>query len=236
MTPVKRPREPRRDLLTAGRALFSEKGFDATSIREIAARAGCNLGLISHYFGSKEGLLVAVLEAEMGQGAPDFLAVLRGPGTAGERLARFIDLAIDHFSDDGEFLRISHRELLGSGRHSLDNLVVAIERMITVLTRQFEEVGLRGPSDLDPRLTAVLLVGAMQYYFVSYPLTSKLLGPESDSLKAELKRHITALFVGGFAASIARPPVSSSPEPGPGGRATRAKPKGKMHRSRKANA
>jgi hypothetical protein len=54
-------------------------------------------------------------------------------------------------------------------------------------------------------MTAVLLVGTLQYYFVSYPLTSKLLGTESDALKTELKRHITALFVGGFTAGATRP-------------------------------
>lgn len=197
-----RRKNAREGLLAAGRALFSQKGFDATSTREIAAAAGCNLGLINHYFGSKEGLLVAILESEIGQGAPGFFAVLQGPGSAADQLTRFIDLGVDHFADDGEFLRIVHRELIGSARASLRNLIVPIERVIKELTKRFEEIGHAGAGDLNPRLTAVLLVGAMQYYFVSYPLTSKLLGAESDSLKTELKRHITALFVGGFAATI----------------------------------
>jgi AcrR family transcriptional regulator len=200
-----RRRNAREDLLATGRALFSQKGFDATSTREIAAAAGCNLALINHYFGSKEGLLVAILESEIGQGAPDFFAVLKGPGSAADQLARFIDLGIDHFADDGEFLRIVHRELIGSARGSLRNLIAPIERVIGELTKRFEEIGHGGLGDLDPRMTAVLLVGAMQYYFVSYPLTSKLLGAESDSLKTALKRHITALFVGGFAARPIRP-------------------------------
>ena len=229
--PKLRRRQPREDLLVVGRALFSEKGFDATSTREIAARAGCNLGLINHYFGSKEGLLLAILKSEMEQGAPDFFAVLQGPGTPADRLARFIDLAIDHFADDGEFLRIVHRELIGSGRRSIGDLVIPIERVIKELTKQFEEV-FPGHRNLDPRLTAVLLVGAMQYYFVSYPLTSRLLGAESDSLKAELKRHLTALFVGGFATSTGlRQPTSSTNSAPPVGAAT--KPRRQTRRAKR---
>jgi TetR/AcrR family transcriptional regulator len=196
---AKRQGNARESLLTVGRALFSQKGFEATSTREIAAGAGCNLGLISHYFGSKDGLLAAILESEMREGAPDFLAVFKGPGTAADRLTRFIDVGIDHFADDGEFLRIVHRELIGSGRRSLGKLTAPIQRVIDELAKLFQEVG-GSRTDLDPRLTAVLLVGAMQYYFVSYPLTSKLLGAQSDALKKKLKRHIAAMFVGGYAA------------------------------------
>jgi AcrR family transcriptional regulator len=131
------PPAPRRLL---GRVLFCEKGFDATSTREIAARSGCNLGLINYYYGSKKGLLLAILKSEMEQGAPDFFTVLQGPATPADRLARFIDLGIDHFVDDGEFLRIVHRELIGSGRHSIGNLVIPIERVITEHIKRFEEV------------------------------------------------------------------------------------------------
>jgi hypothetical protein len=49
---------------------------------------------------------------------------------------------------------------------------------------------------------AVVLVGAMQFYFIAYPLTSKLVGAETAALRAELKRQITAVFVG----TLAEPP------------------------------
>ena len=51
-------------LILAARALLLEKGHAACSVKAIAARAGVNHGLVHHYFGSKEGLLVAVLEGE----------------------------------------------------------------------------------------------------------------------------------------------------------------------------
>ena len=43
-------------LIDAGLALFGEKGFTATSTREIAAEAKANIGSIAYHFGGKEGL------------------------------------------------------------------------------------------------------------------------------------------------------------------------------------
>ncbi|NLI96759.1 MAG: helix-turn-helix transcriptional regulator, partial [Synergistaceae bacterium] len=49
-------------LLSAAGALFSQKGYDRTSVREIARAAGANAAAVSYYFGGKEGLYRAVLE------------------------------------------------------------------------------------------------------------------------------------------------------------------------------
>jgi len=43
-------------LLDAAEELFCEHGFKGTSIRDIAASAGCNIASVNYYFGSKEGL------------------------------------------------------------------------------------------------------------------------------------------------------------------------------------
>lgn len=48
-------------LLAAALELFSEQGFDATTTRAIAQRAGLNEALIQRYFGGKEGLLAKLL-------------------------------------------------------------------------------------------------------------------------------------------------------------------------------
>ena len=49
-------------LLNAAEALFAEKGYAATSLRSIAARADVNLAATHYHFGSKEGLLAATVE------------------------------------------------------------------------------------------------------------------------------------------------------------------------------
>jgi len=50
-------------VLAAARTAFAERGFDATSIRVIAADAGVDPALVHHYFGSKDKLFLAAIEA-----------------------------------------------------------------------------------------------------------------------------------------------------------------------------
>lgn len=54
-------KDKRVHILDAAEQLFAEKGFDGTSVRDIAGQAGVNLAMISYYFGSKEKLLVALI-------------------------------------------------------------------------------------------------------------------------------------------------------------------------------
>ncbi|MDP5184624.1 TetR family transcriptional regulator [Blastococcus sp. BMG 814] len=50
-------------MLTAARAAFAERGFDGASIRAIATSAGVDPALVHHYFGSKDQLFLAAIEA-----------------------------------------------------------------------------------------------------------------------------------------------------------------------------
>jgi len=79
-------------LLTAAQELFAERGYDRVTTREIAERAGVDASLIARYFGSKTGIYLAAIRAEVGDGPPpdllqpDRMAALlgrvddRGPG------------------------------------------------------------------------------------------------------------------------------------------------------------
>ena len=52
----------RRRLLASGAKLIVEKGFDGASVREICTEAGTSINMIHHYFGSKQGLLDAIVD------------------------------------------------------------------------------------------------------------------------------------------------------------------------------
>lgn len=53
------------EILNAAEKLFEEKGFDGTSVRDIAKAADVNLAMISYYFGSKEKLLDTLFEVRL---------------------------------------------------------------------------------------------------------------------------------------------------------------------------
>lgn len=52
--------EKQLQIMEVAEALFSENGFNGTSVRDIAEKAGVNLAMISYYFGSKDKLLEAI--------------------------------------------------------------------------------------------------------------------------------------------------------------------------------
>lgn len=54
--------DTRQSILDAARRLFAEKGFDATTVRAIAAEAGVDPAMIHHYFGTKEELFRQTLQ------------------------------------------------------------------------------------------------------------------------------------------------------------------------------
>ncbi|MFK4224203.1 TetR/AcrR family transcriptional regulator [Streptomyces sp. NPDC019890] len=57
--------ERREQLLDIGRTLFAEKGFEGTSVEEIAAKAGVSKPVVYEHFGGKEGLYAVVVDREM---------------------------------------------------------------------------------------------------------------------------------------------------------------------------
>jgi len=55
----------REQLLDVGRRLFAEKGFEGTSVEEIAARAEVSKPVVYEHFGGKEGLYAVVVDREI---------------------------------------------------------------------------------------------------------------------------------------------------------------------------
>jgi AcrR family transcriptional regulator len=92
-SPPRRGRRPgspdtRAGILAEARSLFSSQGYAGTSVRAIAAAASVDAALVHHYFGTKEDLFLAALEAPLDP-RQVLLPVAEGglPG-AGERLLR----------------------------------------------------------------------------------------------------------------------------------------------------
>ena len=60
-------KERREQLLDIGRSLFAERGYEATSVEEIAAKARVSKPVVYEHFGGKEGLYAVVVDREMRQ-------------------------------------------------------------------------------------------------------------------------------------------------------------------------
>ncbi|MEU5792903.1 TetR family transcriptional regulator [Streptomyces sp. NPDC047813] len=102
--PPQRPRdarETRARILRAAGAVFAERGYEAATVRDIAARAGVNQALIFRYFGSKKALLTEVMaqngKEQVSTTPPELLfetalrgVLAEGGGADADRLAVYL--------------------------------------------------------------------------------------------------------------------------------------------------
>ena len=96
-------KERRQQLLNVGRHLFAERGFEGTSIEEIAAQAGVSKPVVYEHFGGKEGLYAVVVDREVERLLTTATALLEGEHNerkfeaAAVTLLRYIDENADGF-------------------------------------------------------------------------------------------------------------------------------------------
>lgn len=88
------------EILDAALAVFTEKGFDAARVDDIASRAGLSKGAIYLYFDSKEALLRGLIEREVAPGAQRLRALAEAGGAdAKATLKLLVTVATQLFSD-----------------------------------------------------------------------------------------------------------------------------------------
>ena len=88
--------DTREAILAAARAAFADRGFDRASIRAIATSAGVDPALVHHYFGTKEELFLATVNAPIDPGEIIPKIIEGDRDTAPERLVRTFLGVWDH--------------------------------------------------------------------------------------------------------------------------------------------
>lgn len=106
---TKQPRDrsaKKKALISAATSLFARRGYEATTTREIAARAGCAEGLIHRYFGGKSGLLSEIVKLHVAQ---DRATTVERPAceTLEGEIRELMDWQLDHLWAEREFLRVA---------------------------------------------------------------------------------------------------------------------------------
>ncbi len=82
-------------ILLKALSLFSERGYEAASVREICEAAGVTKPTLYHFYGSKEGVYRALVEGTLRDYQAGVREIVEAPGTVPERLKR---IARGHFA------------------------------------------------------------------------------------------------------------------------------------------
>jgi len=94
-------------LILAAAKLFANHGYEATTTREIATRAGCSEGLIHRYFKGKEGLLLAVMSSHISRRVLELTEHLPFSASLEEEIRQLMSWQVDRMWKDRDFLRLT---------------------------------------------------------------------------------------------------------------------------------
>src|SRR3954462_903099 len=99
----------REQLIAVGRHIFAEKGLDATSVEEVAARAKGSKPVVYEHFGGKEGLYAVVVDREV-RALLDRITTALTAGHPRELLEQAALALLDYIEEETDGFRVLVRE------------------------------------------------------------------------------------------------------------------------------
>lgn len=94
---------------------FSQKGFAATSLREVSEDAQTTKPMIYYYFGSKEGLYASIVREILEEMAESIRSHLPGDAPVQDRVLAYCERYLEHFLQQEEIIALVLREVFGLG-------------------------------------------------------------------------------------------------------------------------
>jgi AcrR family transcriptional regulator len=134
--------ERRNQLVRIGRGVFGEKGFDGTSVEEIATRAGVSKPIVYEHFGGKEGLYAVIVDREMERVVSTITEAI-STGTPRERVERAALAFLTYVRDEPDgFAVLSHDAPSGGSHGSMWGLLNEVaDRVGDIFVGAFKDAG-----------------------------------------------------------------------------------------------
>lgn len=192
-------------ILDVAERVFSERGFDGASTRTISGEAGVNMAMLNYYFGSKEGLFLAIFERRISL-FQNIIQVLgrNEASTSWEKVDFYIDAYIQRVVNNGCFQKLLYQEMSMTKRSELsDKLNNIIMQNVIELRRILQEGIDNGQfkKDADTDLVIATIHGTKNFIMNTPYVSSLMLGYDvqdagilEDRLKPRLKTYMKTLL------------------------------------------
>jgi AcrR family transcriptional regulator len=124
-------------IMEAAEKLIAERGFDGTSVRDIAEAAGVNLAMISYYFGSKEKLMEAIFRHRGQHFQIQLESILQNSNmTSIQKVEKLIDQYIDRIFQKQCFHKVMVREQMADSNGPIAQQIAQLKRTNQTLFKQ----------------------------------------------------------------------------------------------------
>ncbi len=185
-----RPKDPKREeqmrqaLISAANEMLQTMSYRDISIRQLAERAGVNSAMISYHFGSKEGLIISSLKAQLSQAGPSMEQVAELTGKAPSQLLKeTITQLIRLYQRQPWIPRMIIDEVATKEGRLRELFIEQIARekgdMFLMLLQGLKQSGqLR--EDIDPKLMRVSIISMVAFPFIATPVLDQAFGFSLD--------------------------------------------------------
>jgi AcrR family transcriptional regulator len=194
--------ERREQLIAISRGLFAQKGYEGTSVEEIAARAEVSKPVVYEHFGGKEGLYAVVVDREV-RSLLDTVTTALTAGRTHQLVEQAALALLDYIESSSDGFRILVRDSpVGSSTGSFISILSDVAtRVEHILAEEFKRRG------LDPKnapMYAQMLVGMVA-------LTGQWWLDVRKPRKQDVAAHLVNLAWNGLSRLEAKPTLSTRP-------------------------
>jgi len=167
-------------ILDVAERVFSELGYDGASTRTISGEAGVNMAMLNYYFGSKEGLFLAVFNRKINS----FKEILQGLGsddnlTTWQKIEKYIDLYAERVVNNNCFQKMLYQELSKIKRGELTDKLAGIMMTNVIELKKILAEGVENGEfrkDIDPEMVISTVYGTKNFIINTPYMTSTMLG------------------------------------------------------------
>lgn len=165
---------------------MAERPSGRVTVRELAARAGCDPALVSYYFGSKDGLLAAALEDAVAQVRRVLETVTERRGSLSDQVSRLVRDPILELGRRPHVPRMLVEQVLLEPGPRADRFIAALGLPYLRAVEAIAEDGVRSGAfrAVDARALVYSLAAIPLFFFLMSPVIERVLGEEAVSPEA----------------------------------------------------
>ena len=185
-------------ILEVAEKLFSEKGFEGTSIRDISKEAKINIAMVSYYFGSKERLLESLILYK----TSDLKVLLENLSAENleplDKVNKLIEIYIHRINCNRGIYRVLHFELTSKKREQSLEAFTELKKgnlkLLETIIQEGQSKGVFRKDVIIPLITPTIM-GTFFHFHMNKPFFEELLNLNTETLyndyiKNSLTKHI----------------------------------------------
>ena len=185
-------------ILHVAEKLFAEKGFDGTSVRDIASEADVNIAMISYYFGSKEKMLESLIISRMADLKIQLESLLNENTEPLEKIEKLIELYVTRICKNRGIYKIMYFEMSSQQRATSMSAFTEIKKdnlnFIGKIIREGQDKGVFS-KDVNIMLIPTTIIGTFFHFNLNSNFYMDLLGLKTETevdhyIKTEVTQHI----------------------------------------------